>query len=40
MISGGFNWIRANLAARLLPRSILTLVAKRVIEEQTPEELR
>jgi len=40
VISGGFNWIRANLAARLLPRSVLTLIAKQVIEEQTPEELR
>ncbi|MGI9431870.1 MAG: SDR family NAD(P)-dependent oxidoreductase [Myxococcota bacterium] len=40
VISGWLNWIRANAATRLLPRSVLTLVAKDVIEKQTPEELR
>lgn len=40
VISGWLNWVRANAATRLLPRSVLTLVAKDVVEAQTPEELR
>jgi len=40
VISGWMNWVRANAATRLLPRSVLTLVAKDVIEKQTPKELR
>ncbi len=39
-ISGVFNWLRGNAGTRLLPRSAITLVAKGVIAEQTPEELR
>jgi hypothetical protein len=31
VISGWFNWLRANAGARLLPRSVLALVAKNVI---------
>ena len=40
VISGGFNWLRANAASRLVPRSLLTLVAKQVMEKQTPEAMR
>ncbi|MDX1649583.1 MAG: SDR family oxidoreductase [Myxococcota bacterium] len=37
-IAGAFNWLRANVAYRLLPRSVLALVAKQVIAQQTPPE--
>ena len=40
VIHGWFNWIRAGLAARLLPRSWQALVAKGVVEGQTPPEMR
>ncbi len=40
VISGGFNWIRANAAFRLLPRSWLALIGKQVMEFQTPEDMR
>jgi short-subunit dehydrogenase len=40
VVSGGFNWLRANGAVRLLPRSLLTLIAKEVMARQTPEEMR
>jgi uncharacterized protein len=40
VIAGGYNWLRANAGARLLPRSLLTLLAKRVMEKQTPETMR
>jgi hypothetical protein len=33
VINGWFNWLRANAGVRLLPRSILTLLAKRVISQ-------
>jgi short-subunit dehydrogenase len=33
VVNGWFNWARANLGMRLLPRSLLTLVAKSVIEK-------
>jgi short-subunit dehydrogenase len=39
VISGWFNWIRAN-AVRIVPRSTAVIIAKRVIEGQTPAELR
>jgi len=39
VVSGWFNWARANLS-RFLPRSTTALIAKRVIEGQTPPELR
>ena len=39
VISGWFNWARANLV-RLVPRSTATLIAKKVVEGQTPVELR
>ncbi len=40
VVSGVFNWLRANFAARLLPRSLVALVAKQVMEQQTPESMR
>lgn len=40
VVSGAFNWLRANGAMRLLPRSLLALVAKDVMARQTPPELR
>lgn len=40
VVAGWFNWLRAVAASRLLPRSTQALVARRVIESQTPEELR
>jgi short-subunit dehydrogenase len=39
VISGWFNWVRAN-ATRLVPRSTAAIIAKKVIEGQTPQELR
>jgi len=40
VVSGVFNWLRANVAGRLLPRSLLTLAAKQVMERQTPDSMR
>jgi len=40
VVAGWFNWIRAAAARRLLPRSTAALVARSVIEGQTPEPLR
>lgn len=37
---GWWRWLRGNLGMRLLPRSLLTLAAQRVMERQTPPELR
>jgi short-subunit dehydrogenase len=39
VISGWFNWVRAN-AVRMVPRSTAVIIAKRVVEGQTPVELR
>jgi short-subunit dehydrogenase len=39
VISGWFNWLRAN-GIRLLPRSLAALIAERVILAQTPPEMR
>ena len=39
VISGWFNWVRANFV-RLAPRSTVAIIAKKVIEGQTPVELR
>ena len=39
VISGWFNFVRAN-AIRLVPRSLAAIIAKKVIEKQTPVELR
>lgn len=38
VISGWFNWARANAAVRLLPRSLVALIAGRVMAQWTPEE--
>jgi len=40
VVSGVLNWLRANAAARLAPRSLLTLAAKDVMARQTPESMR
>jgi hypothetical protein len=40
VISGWYNWIRANAAMRIPPRSLLTVAAGRVMEAQTPPEMR
>lgn len=39
VISGWFNWVRAN-ATRLVPRSTAAIIARRVVEGNTPAELR
>ncbi len=39
VVSGWFNWVRAN-ATRLVPRSTAVMIAKKVTEGQTPQELR
>jgi short-subunit dehydrogenase len=40
VVSGWFNWLRANLAARLAPRGFVAHLARDVIEKQTPAEMR
>ncbi len=40
VISGWYNWLRANAATRLLTRPIAALAAHHVIARQTPEDLR
>jgi short-subunit dehydrogenase len=40
VVSGWWNWLRGNLAARLGPRALTGYVARRVMAAQTPEELR
>jgi hypothetical protein len=40
VISGWFNWLRANAAYRLVPRSVLALAAKQVFSNSVPDELR
>jgi short-subunit dehydrogenase len=40
VIHGWFDWLRANAARRLLPRSLLALIAKDVVAQQTPPEMR
>jgi short-subunit dehydrogenase len=39
VISGWFNWVRANVT-RLAPRSTVAIIAKRVVEGQTPVGMR
>ncbi len=36
VLSGWWNWLRANAGARLLPRTVLLLLAQRVMEKRTP----
>jgi hypothetical protein len=38
VVSGWGNWLRANAAVRLAPRSVVTLVAGRVMSQWVPEE--
>jgi hypothetical protein len=38
VISGWWNWLRANAAARLAPRSLVAWAARDVIARQTPGE--
>ena len=38
VISGWFNWLRAN-AVRFVPRSMVALMAEQVVLQQTPEEM-
>lgn len=40
VISGWLNWIRANLAARLLPRRLVAYIAREVAAARTPAEMR
>ncbi|MGH0029125.1 MAG: SDR family NAD(P)-dependent oxidoreductase [Myxococcota bacterium] len=40
VVSGWFNWLRANLAGRLAPRPFVAYLARDVMEKQTPEEMR
>ena len=40
VMSGWLNWMRANAATRLLPRSLVAHIARDVIAAQTPEEMR
>jgi short-subunit dehydrogenase len=40
VMTGWFNWIRANVASRLLTRPISAHVAHSVVAERAPEELR
>jgi len=40
VISGWFNWLRANLAQRLAPRDLVLSIARGVVEKQTPLEKR
>jgi short-subunit dehydrogenase len=40
VVSGWWNWLRANAAARLAPRSLVAHMARDVVAKQTPEEMR
>jgi uncharacterized protein len=40
VISGWFNWLRANAAMRIPPRSLVVLGTKRVIARWVPDEVR
>jgi short-subunit dehydrogenase len=40
VVSGWWNWLRGNLAARLGPRALTGFVARDVMATQTPEELK
>jgi hypothetical protein len=39
VVSGWFNWLRANAAARLLPRPLVAWIARDVVAVQTPKEM-
>ena len=40
VIFGWFNWVRANAVMRLIPRTIAAAAAGKVMEKQTPEDMR
>jgi short-subunit dehydrogenase len=40
VISGWWNWLRANLASRLATRHMVIYIARDVVREQTPPDLR
>ena len=40
VISGWFNWLRANLAARIGSRPLVAHVARQVMEVRTPSQMR
>jgi len=40
VVAGWWNWLRANLGARLLPRSTVAYLARDVMKAQTPPEMR
>jgi short-subunit dehydrogenase len=40
VISGWWNWLRANAASRLLPRPLVAYAARDVMEKQTPNDMR
>jgi len=40
VISGWFNWVRANFASRFIPGPVAVHVAHHVMAQQTPEDLR
>jgi short-subunit dehydrogenase len=40
VVSGWFNWLRANAAGRLAPRRLVTSAAEELMAAQTPEHLR
>ena len=40
VVAGWWNWLRANLAMRLLPRSVVAYAARDVMKAQTPPEMR
>ena len=40
VIYGWYNWLRANAATRLGPRSLVTLAAEQFVLEQTPPAMR
>jgi short-subunit dehydrogenase len=40
VVSGWMNWLRANAATRLLPRSLVAHVAEDAMAAQTPDEMR
>jgi short-subunit dehydrogenase len=40
VVSGWWNWLRANAATRLAPRGLVAHLARDVVEKQTPVEMR
>jgi hypothetical protein len=40
VVPGWYDWLRANVAARLLPRSLAAAVGRGIMERQTPPEMR